>query len=276
MEDLKECSKSCYKLLLYMTQNKVDFGEFIEFSVSKRFGIIKLNRVHRANALTIDMVKNLKKAIEYCQNNEKIRGIILTGKGTTFTTGLDMDTIDGSDHMAIKDYEKTAANIAELLFNGKPTICAVNGRAMGDGVAYSLCSDYRIAIKESFFMMPEIKSGIFPGAGTIVLMTRMIGIPWTKRILMFAEKIPAEKALEIGLIDKIVDNREELMEETMKKARFLFTKNQPALNLIKLCSNHLSDKSYNKAYAFEKEALLGWAEEEDKMQFVNKFREKIK
>ena len=125
-------------------------------------------------------------------------------------------------------------------------------------------------------MMPEIKSGIFPGAGTIVLMTRIIGIPWTKRILMFAEKIPADKALEIGLIDQIVDNREELMEETMKKARFLFTKNQPALNLIKLCSNHLSDKPYNKAYALEKEALLGWAEEEDKMQFVNKFREKIK
>ena len=259
-----------------MTSNKVDFGEFIEFSVSKRFGIIKLNRVHRANALTVDMAKNLKKAIEYCQNNEKIRGIILTGNGTTFTTGLDMDTIDGSDHVAVKDYEETAADIAELIFNGKPTICAINGKAMGDAVAYSLCSDYRIAIKESYFMMPEIKSGIFPGAGTIVLMTRIIGIPWTKRILMFAEKIPAEKALEIGLIDQIVDNRVELMEETMKKARFLFTKNQPALNLIKLCSNHLSDKPYSKAYALEKEALLGWAEEEDKMQFVNKFREKIK
>lgn len=93
---------------------------------------------------------------------------------------------------------------------------------------------------------------------------------------MFAEKITAENALEIGLIDQIVDNREELMEKTMKKARFLFTKNQPALNLIKLCSNHLPDKSYNKAYALEKEALLGWAEEKDKMQFVKDFREKLK
>ncbi len=258
-----------------MILNNEDFGEFIEFSVSKRFGIIKLNRVHRANALTIDMVKNLKKALIHCQNNEKIRGIILTGNGTTFTTGLDMDTIDGSDQVAVREYEKTAADIAELIFNGKPTICAVNGRAMGDGVAYALCSDYRIAIKESFFMMPEIKSGIFPGAGTIVLLTRMIGIPWTKRILMFAEKISTEKALEIGLIDHIVDNREELMEETMRKARFLFTKNQPALNLIKLCSNHLSDKSYNDAYSLEKEALMGWAEEKDKLQFVENFRNKL-
>ncbi|MFX1338981.1 MAG: enoyl-CoA hydratase/isomerase family protein [Promethearchaeota archaeon] len=258
-----------------MTSNRFDFGEFIEFSVSKRFGIIKLNRIHRANALTIDMVKNLKTAIQYCQNNEKIRGIVLTGKGTTFTTGLDMDTIDGSDHSAVNDYEQTASDIAELIFNGKPTICAINGRAMGDGVAYSLCSDYRIAIKDSFFMMPEIKSGIFPGAGTIVLMTRMIGIPWTKKILMFAERIPAEKALEIGLIDQIVEDGKELMEEAMKKAKFLFTKNQPALNLIKLCANHLSDKSYKNAYLLEQEALLGWAEEKDKFLFLNNFRKKF-
>ena len=258
-----------------MTSDNRNFGEHIEFSASKRFGIIKLNRVHRANALTIDMVKNLKMAIAYCQSNEKIRGVILTGNGTTFTTGLDMDTINGSDQAAVKEYEKTAADIAELIFNGKPTICAVNGRAMGDGVAYALCSDYRIAVRESFFMMPEIKSGIFPGAGTIVLMTRMIGIPWTKRILMFAEKISTEKALKIGLIDQIVDTREDLMEETMRRVRFLFTKNQPALNLIKLCSNHLPDKTYNEAYILEKEALMGWAEEKDKLQFVENFRKKL-
>ena len=59
-----------------MTSNNLEFGEFIDFSVKKRFGIITLNRVSRANALTTDMVKNLKKAVKYCQYNEKIRGII--------------------------------------------------------------------------------------------------------------------------------------------------------------------------------------------------------
>jgi len=235
-----------------MSLHKLDFGEYIEFSIEKRFGIIRLNRVHRANALTIEMIKDLKKAITYCQNEEKIRGIILTGNGSTFTTGLDMDSIDGSDHSAVREYEKTAAEIAELLYNGKPIICAINGRVMGDGVAYSLCSDYRIAVRDCFFMMPEIKSGIFPGAGTIVLMTKIIGIPWTKKILMFAEKISAEKALEIGLIDQIVDDQDLLMEETMHKAKFLFIKNQIVLNGIKLCSNHLIDKSYKEAYKIEK------------------------
>ena len=258
-----------------MTSTNVDFGQFIDFSINKRFGIIKLNRVNRGNALTMDMAKNLKKALEYCQNNEKIRGLLLTGNGSSFTTGMDMDYIDGSDHNAARDYEKTSGDIAKLLYNGKPTICAINGKAMGDGVAYTLCSDYRIAIKESFFMMPEINSGIFPGGGNIVLMTRMLGINWTKRILMFAEKITSEKALEIGLIDQIVKDRAELMEVALKKARFLSIKNQTVLNLIKLCSNHFIDRSYNEAYQIEQEALLGWVEQRDKDQFIKVFKNKL-
>ncbi|MFW9818084.1 MAG: enoyl-CoA hydratase/isomerase family protein [Candidatus Thorarchaeota archaeon] len=250
------------------------FGENIEFSIKKKFGIISLNRIHRGNALTIKMVKNMKKAIEFCQNSEKIRGIILTGNGDSFTTGMDIDEIDGSNHAAVKEYEKTAATIQELLYYGKPIICAINGKAMGDGVAYALCSDYRLAVKNSFFMMPEINLGVFPGTGIIVLMTRIIGIPWTKKILMFAERISAEQALKIGLIDQIVKDKEELMKVTLDKVKFLFTKNQTVLNAIKLCSNHLADKPYNEAYDLEKIGSA-WYEYDDKNQYIKDFREKF-
>ncbi len=257
-----------------MSSENKEFGEFIEFSIKKKFGIINLNRVHRGNAITTEMAKNLKKAIEFCQSSEKIRGIILTGNGVSFTTGMDINEIDGSDKTAVKDYEKTAASIQELFYYGKPVICAINGKAMGDGVAYTLCSDYRIAVRDCFFMMPEINLGVFPGTGIIVLMTRVIGIPWTKKILMFAEKISAEKALEIGLIDQIVENQEELMKVALDKAKFLFTKNQTVLNAIKLCSNHLGDKAYNAAYELEKIGSA-WYEYEDKEQYIKNFRKKF-
>ncbi|NVM19314.1 MAG: enoyl-CoA hydratase/isomerase family protein [Candidatus Lokiarchaeota archaeon] len=257
-----------------MSSENKEFGDFIEFSIKKRFGIIKLNRIHRGNAITTYMAKNLKKALELCQNSDKIRGIILTGNGSSFTTGMDIDEIGGSDHKAVKEYEKTAASIQELIYYGKPTICAINGKAMGDGVAYALCSDYRIAVKDCYFMMPEINIGVFPGTGIIVLMSRVIGIPWTKKILMFAEKISSEKALEIGLIDQIVEKREELMKITLDKAKFLFTKNQTVLNAIKLCSNHLADKSYNEAYELEKIGSA-WYEYGDKEKYINDFRKKL-
>ena len=252
----------------------LDSGEFVKFNVDKRFGIIILNRVERGNALTIEMLKNLKNAIEHCQNSDKIRGVILTGNGSSFTTGMDLGAIDGSDQAAVKDYEGTSASITKMLFSGKPVVCAINGKAMGDGVAYALCADYRVAVKDSYFQMPEIFSGIFPGGGTSVIMPKIVGIPWAKKILMFGEKVSSGKALEIGLIDEIVDSKEELMKSAREKARFLSTKQQAVLNAIKLCSNYFFDKNYNEAYEIEKEASA-WYEHDDKEQFVRNFRKKF-
>jgi len=255
-----------------MFSTDLDFGEYIEFSVKKRFGIITLNRVHRSNSFSIEFLENLKKAVEYCQTEDKIRGVILTNNGSSFSTGIDLGAINGSDHKAVKYLESVAATICKLLYNGKPAIAAVNGRTMGEGVVFSICCDYRIATKDSFFQMPEIFSGIFTGTGCIILFSKLIGIPWTKKMCMFAEKVDSKKALEIGLIDQIVKSEEELMEETMKKARFIFTKNQTVLNAIKLCSNHLLDRTFYDAYELEKQGSA-WYEYEDGELFLQKFRE---
>lgn len=253
-----------------MSVNNLDFGEHIQFSVKKRFGVITLDRIHRSNAFTQEQLEYLKKGIEHCQADNNIRGIILTNNGSSFSTGMDLAAIDGADHVAVKKLEGTAAEICKLLFNGKPAICAINGRTMGEGVVFSVCCDYRIAVKSSFFQMPEINSGIFPGTGCVILFSKIIGISWTKKMLMFGQKVDAIKALEIGLIDQIVDTKDHLIEESMKKARFLFSKNQTVLQAIKLCSNHFLDKSYNDAYEIEKVAS-GWYEHKDKIKFIQEF-----
>ena len=257
-----------------MSSNKPDFGKFIEISKTKRFGIITLNRTERSNAFTIDFLKDFKEALTYCQKSDNIRGIILNHKGNSFSTGMDLDYIDGSDHSAVKELEGTAADICKLLFSGKPAICAINGRAMGEGVVFMICCDYRIATNNSVFQMPEIYSGIFPGTGCTVLFSKIIGITWTKRMLMFSEKISPEVALKINLIDHIAVSKEKLMELALEKARFLSTKNQTVLNTIKLCSNHLIDKSYDVAYEIEKKASA-WYESSNKNKFLNEFREEF-
>ncbi len=257
-----------------MSLINLNFGEYIDFTIKKRFGIITLNRIHRSNSFDIKQFENLKKAVEYCQKNNKIRGLILTNNGVSFSTGVDLGAIDGSDHKAVKYLEGTAAAICKLLYYGKPAISAVNGRNMGEGVVFSVCCDYRIATKESFFQMPEIFSGIFTGTSCLVLFSRILGVPWTKRMCMFAERIETKKALDIGLIDKIVNNKEELMKVALDKAKFLFTKNQTVLNAIKLCSNHLADKSYKDAYELEKFGSA-WYEYKDREEYIKNFRIKF-
>ncbi|MFW9971005.1 MAG: enoyl-CoA hydratase/isomerase family protein [Candidatus Odinarchaeota archaeon] len=254
-----------------MSSNNFQFGEYIDFSIKKRFGIITLNRLHRSNAFDINQFENLKRAIKYCQKDNKIRGLILTNNGNSFSTGVDLGAIDGSDHKAVKYLESTAADICKLIYNGKPAISAINGRTLGEGVVYSVCCDYRIATKVSYFQMPEIFSGIFTGTGCLVLFSKILGIPWTKKLCMFSHRVDAQEALKIGIIDQIVNNKEDLMKIALNKAKFLFTKNQTVLNAIKLCSNHLADKSYNLAYEIEK---LGssWYQFEDKEQYIKDFK----
>jgi enoyl-CoA hydratase/carnithine racemase len=187
---------------------------------------------------------------------------------------MDLGEIAKYDYAKVKLLERLAATICKLLYNGKPSICAVNGRTMGEGVVFLTCCDYRIAQKDSFFQMPEINSAIFPGTGCVTLFSKIIGIPWTKKMLMFAEKISCEKALEIGLIDKIVDTREELIDLSIQKAKFLRAKNQTVINAIKILSNHLMDKTFAVAYEFEK---IGsdWYKFDDKSLLVKEFREEF-
>jgi enoyl-CoA hydratase/carnithine racemase len=258
-------------LYLCMTIRLPSFGNFIEFSIQKNFGIAKLNRIERSNSFTIEFLRDLKACIEFCQQNDKIKGLILTAYGTSFTTGMDLGAVTSYNYDQVKTLEKLAADICKLLYNGKPAICAINGRTFGEGVVFLTCCDYRIAVRDSFFQMPEINSAIYPGTGCITLFSKVIGIPWTKKLLMFAEKIDAVKALEIGLIDVIVNTREDLIPTAMQKAKFLNVKNQIVLNAIKLTSNHLMHKNFDEAYKLEK---LGsdWYRFEDKNQLITQLK----
>jgi len=91
---------------------------------------------------------------------------------------------------------------------------------------------------------------------------------------MFTERIEAKKALELGLIDQIVNDKKDLMKTALNKAKFLFTKNQTVLNAIKICSNHLGDKTYNEAYELEKIGSA-WYEFEDREQYIKDLRDKF-
>jgi enoyl-CoA hydratase len=250
-----------------MPENRYNFGEYIKFSILRHFGIITLNRVHRSNSFTISQLKHLKEAVEFCQNNEKIKGIILTAKGNSFSTGMDLGEITQYDYKDVKELEHLAASICQLLYNGKPAICAINGRTMGEGVVFLVCCDYRIAVKESFFQMPEINSAIFPGTGCVTLFSKIIGIPWTKKMLMFAERLNANKALEIGLIDEIVENQDDLMKVALDKAKFINSKNSTVMNAIKILSNHLMNKSFIDAYPLETIAS-DWYKFTDKKKII--------
>ena len=254
-----------------MEENQHDFGKNIEFSIKRRIAIIKLNRTSRSNSFTIPFLRDLEKALDFCQNHKKIKIIILTANGTSFSTGMDLGEITKYDYNGVKELEHRAASICKILYNGKPVICAINGRTLGEGVVFLTCCDYRIAVQDSYFQMPEINSAIFPGTGCVSFFSKIIGISWTKKMLMFAERVDAQKAITIGLIDEIVENKN-LLTTAIEKAKFLSTKNQIVLNAIKILTNHLHDRKISEAYKLEK---IGsdWYRFPDKTRFLAELKE---
>ncbi len=249
-------------------------GSHIKFERKRRVGIVTLSRPEKGNALTLEMLGNIRDLLVYCQEDSRIRCILLTGDGGSFTTGLDVNSLSAEAGDVVSRIDSLAADITGMLFNGKPMVSAISGKAMGDGVIYTLASDYRVTIRDAYFQMPEVNMGIFPGTGCVVLMTRVIGIPWTKRMLMFGERIPAPTALEINLVDEMVDETEQLLTRGLDRAQSLGKKNPALLGAIKLCANHLADKSYPEAFTYERRALLSFAQKTQEA-FIDQFRDEM-
>lgn len=185
-------------------------------------GVITLNRPERLNAINKRMLEELNAALDALEADDGVRAIVLTGAGSAFSSGFDL-----KEQMAAQP-EGTAVwrEILDRDFRGvvrfwdcpKPTIAAVRGHCLAGGCELALACDVTIAAADAVFGEPELKFG----AGIVVML-----LPWLtgpkqakELILSGADDIPAERALALGLVNRIVPVGEELAQ-AMALARHL-------------------------------------------------------
>ena len=158
---------------------------------------LTLDRPDKANALTEDMLTAMVRILE---DAAEARAVILTGSGRVFSAGADMDAARAG--LATSPlWERLSGAIA-----GLPclTIAALNGTVAGGAVGMVLACDLRIAVPDTRVFYPVMKLGFLPQPSDPARMAALIGPARTKLILMAGQKIDAEEALRIGLIDRIV------------------------------------------------------------------------
>ncbi len=224
---------------------------------------LTLNRPERANSLNPPLLVELRKEILNAQKNPNVRIIVLTGIGDKdFCTGIDVGsgvtnfTTEGKVNLGL-----VAGDIATLLFSGKPSIVAINGRAMGMGIVFASAADYRLMVDTCEWSMPEVTTGIFPGASCIAIMSRVCGISWTRRILMTGQKFTPKQALQANVADEIC-SQPELLTKTTKIARTFKSYNQINLKAIKMATIGMPDMIYDDSLTLEKD-LSSWFEWEE-------------
>ena len=179
--------------------------KYIKFKKQDDIGRIQFNRPEKLNALNPDVFKDLEQILSCCEEDDSIRLVILTGNEKAFVAGADIE------HMAKKDirvsYELTDQNMRvfeKLADLPKPTIAGISGYALGAGCEAALCCDFRIAAENAILGLPEITLGIIPGAGGTQRLPRLVGIGPATELIFMGEMIKADRAQQIGLVNKIV------------------------------------------------------------------------
>jgi enoyl-CoA hydratase/carnithine racemase len=209
----------------------------LKSELESRILYLTLNRPERGNSLDPFLLCDLRIAFLDAQTNPKIKAILLTGAGQKdFCTGIDTTYARDLPNESKLNIANVAGDIATLIYMGKPTVIAINGRFMGMGVVFSAAADYRCAAPDTIFQMPEVNFGIFPGANCTAIMTRVCGISWTRRMLMSGQPFNSQEGIAAQIIDEIIP-KEKLIEKATNMAKELSKKNPINLSAIKFAIN---------------------------------------
>ena len=178
----------------------------------KRDGIafITFNRPKVLNALNRKTVEELHQALLDSRGDEAVRVLILTGAGEkAFVAGADINELAQQTPVNGKEFSLFGQGVFHLLETmGKPSICAINGFALGGGCELALCCSIRLASKTAKLGQPEVKLGIIPGYGGSQRMARLCGKSMAHELCLTGEMITAEEAQRIGLVNHVCEPTE--------------------------------------------------------------------
>jgi len=178
----------------------------------KRDGIayVTFNRPKVLNALNRKTVVELNHALMDARRDEAVRAVILTGAGEkSFVAGADIGELAQQTPANGKEFSLFGQSVFHLLETmGKPSICAINGFALGGGCELALSCTIRIASKTAKLGQPEVKLGILPGYGGTQRLARLCGKGMAHELCLTGEMISAEEAQRIGLVNHIYEPAE--------------------------------------------------------------------
>ncbi len=200
---------------------------FVEITRPKPdLAVVTLNRPDRMNAMAFDVMQPLKEELEKISFDSEIRVVILTGEGTAFCAGADLQdpgylpVFDGHTmptiaRRALRVLDDVITTIRDMT---QPVIAAINGPAIGGGFCLAMAADIRIASQSAYFRAAGINNGLTSAElGLSFLLPRAVGITRSNEIMLTGRDVNAEEAERIGILSKVTAN-DSLMDECIATA----------------------------------------------------------
>ena len=236
---------------------------------------ITMARPQTLNALNGATVDELRAAVEEA-GSSGARCLLITGEGRGFSSGADLASGGGLPDDAGAALEKHFNPLVEALFALPiPVVAAVNGPAAGAGCSLALAADLVIAARSAYFLQAFVNIGLIPDAGATWVLPRLAGRARAMEMMMLGERIPAEQALEWGLISRVVDD-EHLQPEAVALATRLAQGPTVALGLIRKLARESQSLSLSESIAAERTAQRDAGRTQDFRSAVLSFLQKQK
>ncbi len=229
-----------------------------------------------ANTWTLASLGRLQEIVEGLNDDLDIYALVITGEGEKFfSAGADLKTFADGDAGNAGAMARAFGSAFDALtrFRGV-SIAAINGYAMGGGLECALSCDIRIAEEQAQMALPEATVGLLPCAGGTQNLPWLVGEGWAKRIILCGERVKADKALEIGLVEEVVGKGESL-EQALKLAEMTGKQSPSSVARCKtLIMSARDGRSHDDSWRMERELFVDLFATEDQREGVNAFLEK--
>jgi len=260
-----------------LTRKQMQF-KHVTLDFNGPVAVLTLDHQEVMNAVSIDMLGGLAEALDEIDDRRaEVRCLVITGAGRAFCTGANLQ---GRNNQ--KPGKSNAGAALETAFHPFlrrlrklhcPIVTSVNGPAAGAGMSFALMGDMILCARSSYFLQAFRRIGLVPDCGSTWLLPRLIGKARSVELSLMGERLPAEKALEWGLVNRVYDDAV-LRTETMKLAHELANGPTVALSLIRKLYWESPENSFEEQLnlEFESQRVAGAAE--DFKEGVTAFLEK--
>lgn len=242
--------------------------------VNNQVATVTINRPP-VNPLNTEVFGELSDVFRKLDEDDNVRVVVLTGSGEkAFVAGADITEMAGLDLVGINKMNKISRVVFSQIENStKPVIAALNGLALGGGLELALVCDLRISTEKAKFAFPEVGLGIIPGGGGTQRLQKIVGQGVAKELLFFGEMFNANRALELGIVNKVVP-AEELQSVAQEWAAKLAQKPPVALQMVKQAVNTGSNTDIESGLIIEAACFANAFSTEDRKEGLNAFVEK--
>jgi enoyl-CoA hydratase/carnithine racemase len=230
-----------------------------------------------ANTWDTESLPALKDLVTALNADRTIYSLVITGAGDKFfSAGADLKLFaDGSPDTARSMAEKFGQGFEALADFRGVSIAAINGFAMGGGLEVALACDIRIAERHAKMALPEAKVGLLPCAGGTQRLSWLVGEGWAKKIILCGERVDAETAEKIGLVEEVVESGEAL-SRARALAQQVGEQSPISVAMCKSLIHGARDAAIATGLEGERECFVELFSSEDQREGVNAFLEKRK